>query len=65
MTALTLTWTAPWSHSITNYTVTMLNLTSSEMTQWTTTDTKFVLSGGNGSVMILILFTITVLRADI
>ena len=48
LTALTLTWTAPWPHPVTNYTVTMLNLTSNQITQWTTCDEQLVLRGGGG-----------------
>ena len=47
-TALTLTWSAPWPHPVTNYTVTMLNLTSNQITQWTTCDEQLVLRGGGG-----------------
>ena len=42
MNTLSLTWTAPIPHIINNYTVTMLNLTSSKVTQWTTTNTHFM-----------------------
>ena len=48
LTALTLTWTAPWPFPVTNYTVTMLNLPSNQITQWTTCDEQFVLRGGGG-----------------
>ena len=44
LTALTLTWTAPWPFPVTNYTVTMLNLTSNQITQWTTTEERYVLT---------------------
>ena len=48
LTALTLTWTAPWPFPVINYTVTMLNLTSNQITQWTTCDEQLVLRGGGG-----------------
>ena len=48
LTALTLTWTAPWPCPVINYTVTMLNLTSNQITQWTTRDEQLVLRGGGG-----------------
>ena len=50
LTALTLTWTAPWPHPVTNYTVTMLNLTSNQITQWTTTvpQERYVLTNEQG-----------------
>ena len=48
LTALTLTWTASWPHPVTNYTVTMLNLTSNQITQWTTTEKRYVLTNEQG-----------------
>ena len=33
--ALTLTWTAPWPCPTSNYTITMLNLSSGQENQWT------------------------------
>ena len=44
LTALTLTWTAPWPFPVINYTVTMLNLTSNQITQWTATEERYVLT---------------------
>ena len=44
LTALTLTWTAPWPFPVINYTVTMLNLTSNQITQWTATEEQYVLT---------------------
>ena len=44
LTALTLTWTAPWPLPVINYTVTMLNLTSNQITQWTATEERYVLT---------------------
>ena len=44
LTALTLTWTAPWPHPVTNYTVTMLNLTTNQITQWTVPEERYVLT---------------------
>ena len=55
LTALTLTWTAPWPFPVTNYTVTMLNLTSNQITQWTTCDEQLVLRGGGGQCDELVL----------
>ena len=48
LTALTLTWTAPWSHPISNYIVAMLNLSSGQQEHWTTTKEQSVLRGGGG-----------------
>ena len=42
LTALTLTWIAPWPHPISNYTVTMFNLTSGEATQWTVFEEGYI-----------------------
>ena len=47
MTALTLTWTAPWSFPVINYTVTMFNLTSNQMTRHTVDDPTFTLLSDN------------------
>ena len=46
LTTLTLTWTAPWLHPILYYTVTMLNLSSSQQNQWTTFDEYLVVQRG-------------------
>ena len=48
VTALTLTWTAPWPHPISNYTITMLNLSSGQESQWTAYEEQFVVRGGGG-----------------
>ena len=45
-TTLTLTWTPPWPHPISDYTVTMLNLTSGQQSQWTTCDEYLVVQRG-------------------
>ena len=49
MTALTLTWTAPWSLPISNYTVTVSNTSSGVVSQFTVAENQFVLRrGGEG-----------------
>ena len=58
LTALTLTWTAPWPFPVINYTVTMLNLTSNQITQWTTCDEQLVLRGGGGGQCDELVFTV-------
>ena len=50
LTTLTLTWTAPWPHPISDYTVTMLNLTSGQQNQWTTFDEYLVVKRGEEEV---------------
>ena len=46
LTALTLTWTAPWSLPINNYTVTVSNTSSGVANQFTIAENQFVLSRG-------------------
>ena len=46
MTAIKLTWAAPWPFPVSNYTITMLNLSSGQESQWTTFEERFVLMGG-------------------
>ena len=58
MTALTLTWTAPWPHPISNYIVTMLNLSSSQKSKWGTNENQFVLRGGGGGQCDELQFTV-------
>ena len=60
LTALTLTWTAPWSYPISNYTITMLNLSSNQESQWTAYEEQFVVRGGGGGQCDELLFTVSV-----
>ena len=46
LTTLTLTWTAPWPHPISNYTVTVTNTSSGLVNQFTVNEENFVLRGG-------------------
>ena len=48
MTTLTLTWTAPWPHPISNYTVTVTNTTSGLVSLFTVDEEQFVLKEGGG-----------------
>lgn len=46
LTALTLTWTAPWSLPVNNYTITITNTSSGLVSQFTVDKEQFVLRGG-------------------
>ena len=48
MTAINLTWAAPWPFPVSNYTITMLNLSSGQESQWTAYEEQFVVRGGGG-----------------
>ena len=48
LTTLTLTWTAPWSHPISNYTVAVTNTSSGLVSQFTVDKEQFVLRRGGG-----------------
>ena len=58
LTALTLTWTAPWPHPISNYTITMLNLSSGQESRWTACEEQFVMRGGGGGQCDKLQFTV-------
>ena len=45
---ITLTWTAPWLHPITNYTVAVTNTSSGLVSLFTVDEEQFVLKGGVG-----------------
>ena len=46
LTTLTLTWSVPWPHPISNYTVTVTNTSSGLVSQYTVNEEQFVLRGG-------------------
>ena len=48
LTTLTLTWTAPWPHPISNYTVTVTNTSSGLVNQFIANEEQFVLRRGEG-----------------
>ena len=49
LTTLTLTWSAPWQHPISNYTVTVTNTSSSLVSQFTVYEEQFVLKNEGGA----------------